>query len=359
MAYRNLRFCTLHIGTEKTGTTTLQAFLQLNRRELLARGLFVPSSLSPYDRLANHERLTTYALNSSKLNDDRRTQLGLKSAQDVDRHRRDVLDALEQELANLRPTAGDLTLLLSNEHCHSRLVEVGEVQLLKEFLQGFVDKFRIIVYLRPQHELATSLYDTALRAGYADIDVIPRFAIDRRNWVSPGYFDYAQLLSRWATVFGIGNIQVRIYSRSELYKGSIINDFARMIGCDLQDFQVPADKNRSLDAVCQTVLNFVNRYARAHPEELKSAARGQLIAALERTSRGAGTRPGRACASQFFHSYDHSNDQVKRLFFPDRERLFDPDFSNFPDEEESVPPEEEALVRMFLRLSGISLPQAP
>src|ERR1700684_2608387 len=75
--------CILHIGTEKTGTTTLQRYLALNRDEFLKQGYFIPASLSPYPDLSNHERLTTYALNPIKTSDDLRIAAGLKSSDEV------------------------------------------------------------------------------------------------------------------------------------------------------------------------------------------------------------------------------------------------------------------------------------
>src|ERR1700722_4118136 len=109
--------CILHIGTEKTGTTTLQRYLALNRDEFLKQGYFIPSSLSPYPDLANHERLTTYALNPIKTSDDLRIAAGLKSSNEVTLHRANIVEGLRNEIAAI--TGNPTTLLLSNEHCHS------------------------------------------------------------------------------------------------------------------------------------------------------------------------------------------------------------------------------------------------
>lgn len=47
----------LHIGAEKTGTTTIQEFLTLNRERLLAQGVHFPMSVG----LKNHTRLAVCA----------------------------------------------------------------------------------------------------------------------------------------------------------------------------------------------------------------------------------------------------------------------------------------------------------
>jgi len=43
----------LHIGTEKTGTTSIQEFLRINRANLNSAGIYVPCSLGP----SNHQWL--------------------------------------------------------------------------------------------------------------------------------------------------------------------------------------------------------------------------------------------------------------------------------------------------------------
>lgn len=51
----------LHIGTEKTGTTSFQSFMHRNRDAVLARGVLYP------DRLGgdNHRLIATYGLSLS------------------------------------------------------------------------------------------------------------------------------------------------------------------------------------------------------------------------------------------------------------------------------------------------------
>lgn len=39
-----MRVCSIHVGPDKLGTTSIQWFLQENRAELLKHGYFVPDS---------------------------------------------------------------------------------------------------------------------------------------------------------------------------------------------------------------------------------------------------------------------------------------------------------------------------
>jgi hypothetical protein len=325
--------CILHIGTEKTGTTSLQNFIGVNRAALLKAGVFVPASLSPYEVAANHERLTTFALADGKITDDLRVAAQVRSAEEVPAHREAITEALREEIAALpadRPIE-ERTLLLSNEHCQSRLVEVAEVARLKTFLAEFVREVKVVVYLRPQHELAISLYDQALKSGYADISVLPDFSGKTQRWVNRGYFDYASLLERWAEVFGRQNLDVRIYGKSEMVNGSVIDDFVAKLGLDAEKLAFDRNTNISMSAERQTAMNAVNRLARARGQPLSPDLRSSLIDQFQQLSRGGGMRPTRQEAEAFYQTFVLSNERVRAEFLPEREFLFQPDFGVYPE----------------------------
>lgn len=343
--------CILHIGTEKTGSTSLQTFLAANRAALLRAGVVVPSCLSPYEWAANHERLTTFALADDKLTDDLRVAAQIRNVEEVGHHRLGIAQSLREEIARLptdRP-AEQRTLLLTNEHCQSRLVDVAEVMRLKTFLSEFVRQIRVVVYLRPQHELAISLYDQALKSGYADISVLPDFSGRTQRWVNRGYFDYGELLDRWGEVFGRTNIDVRIYSRAALTNGSVVDDFVGRLGLDINDFAADRNSNISMSAERQMAMNAINRLARERGQPLSPELRFSLIEQFQETSRGPGLRPARRDAEAFYRSFALSNEHVRASFMPDRDALFTPDFSAYP-EQPTAPNEASALAATTIAL---------
>lgn len=329
MSANKIKHCILHIGTEKTGTTTLQEFLSLNRGRLLSKGFLVPSSL--WRGGSDHTFLATYSLDIHNLEDDLRIWRQIRSAEDVIRHRDYTVEELSKEINSALDKNNIMTILFSNEHCHSRLVNMEELYVLRSLIEMFAEKITIIVYLRPQHELLTSLYDTALRAGHSDIDVLPSFDSSKVAWVQRGYFDYAGLLDRWSSVFGKSNVQARIFMRTELVGGSIIDDFLAFVGLRPDEFIIPSRRNVSMDASCQVFLNFFNRYQRRFPETFSDDMRRGLIYTLEQISNGRGLRPSRADAVRFFSLFKCGNEIVRQTFFKDRDQLFTPDFSEFPE----------------------------
>ena len=55
----------IHIGQQKTATTSIQHFLKNNRRKLIKQGLYVPDSLAGIDN-PSHYILNNYALDAHR-----------------------------------------------------------------------------------------------------------------------------------------------------------------------------------------------------------------------------------------------------------------------------------------------------
>jgi len=311
-----LKRCILHIGTEKTGTTTLQAHLANNRLALEKMGFIYPSSLG---RMA-HVRMVTHAMDDDHI-DDQRKRLNVTTCQQIAAHRCEVEAALKQEV---RTAPSDSVLLLSSEHCHSRLNRKSEVQRLRDLLAPYCSEFQIVVYLRPQHELAVSRYSTALRVGFADFEMIPTV-----NHLPPLY-DYGALLDRWSAVFGNAEITPRIYAADEMKNGDVCSDFLDLIGIaqDHSPFAQPANKSLSADA--QIFLNQMNK-------RLGNAQiRGDIARLIERVSSGPSLLPGRREAEQFYQLFAEGNERVRRKWFPHRTSLFEPHFEEYPLEPQAA-----------------------
>ena len=59
--------------------------------------------------------------------------------------------------------------------------------------------------------------------------------------------------------------------------------------------------------------------------------RGPLASRLASLLPGAGAKPARAEAEAFYDMFRASNDAVRQRHFPDRQQLFDEDFSGYPE----------------------------
>src|SRR5438045_23824 len=114
--------CFLHIGTEKTGTTSIQNFLSKNRSRLEQQGILYPRS--PGNQ--NHTALAVYALRPGKQGGIRRSS-GVSSPKQVPRFRERLSTELDEEVA----TSGSSIMIFSNEHLSSRLLTETEIERVK------------------------------------------------------------------------------------------------------------------------------------------------------------------------------------------------------------------------------------
>lgn len=291
----------LHIGIEKTGTTSIQSFLAMNRDVLKSRSILFP--VSPGDE--NHEFLAGYAANDEK-RDDIRVRNKIESQEDLDGFRERFASRFADEV---RAAACD-TVILSGEHCSSRLVTREEVERLRGLLLGMVDDVRVIVYLRRQDEFLLSAYSTRVRCGETRRLSLPA-ANKRRD-----RYDFAKLLDLWSGVFGKEAITGRIFSRATLVDGSAVSDFIQSAGlpADLP-YQLPPEKNQSLDGEALELLRMINKHIPYVANGKLFPQRGNLADLLESVSSGSAVMMDPELLEGFMQSFATSNREVADEYF--------------------------------------------
>jgi hypothetical protein len=302
--------CSLHIGTEKTGSTSIQRTLAALRTKLQQEGFLFPKGLGAPD---GHRMLATYALDDERLDDGRR-KFKLLTKDALSQHRTEV----QGEFARLAALHAGKHLILSSEHCHSRLTRVQEVSRLGRLIRQHSETVDVVVYIRPQHELAASLYSTALRVGHVNFPLIPEV-----KDVQP-YYDYKSLLDRWSEVFGRESVHPKIYDKKGLLDGDVVADFFDFVGANLPKSDKVVVSNTNLSGEAQAFLEMINSH-------LKDGRRN-IADALEGLGDGLSAVPGREEANRFFALHDDINDMVRRDWFPERTALFDVDWSSYPEQ---------------------------
>jgi hypothetical protein len=280
----------LHIGTEKTGSTSIQHFLAKNRLPLREAGILFPRAPG----LDNQRALTVIAEESTEDN-VLRSMFGVRTPDDLDRFRADLRQKLWEELA----AGGCSRVVMSNEHCSSRLRHPLQVEYLRTFLSEFFDRIRILVYIRRQDDFLVSTYSTMVKTGRTVPIEVPRTKAHTRR------YDHWVLLSLWAKVFGRENIICRRYDRADLVEGDVIHDFGAQIGIPkTPDFERPGVTNESLDADALEFLRVFNRYFN------RTGYRSKLIKTLAAISNGPlVTLPEKELAD-FMACFRESNEMV-------------------------------------------------
>lgn len=306
----------LHIGMEKTGTTTLQATLYDNRGRLEQAG-FVYSGAAGG---TNHMLLANYALGDEDFG-GLRLRAGIADADDLAHFRSRLESGLAAEIAE-HP---DKTFLFSNEHCQSQLAREDDIRRLRDLLARFFDPIEVMLYLRRQDRVAVSRYSTRLKAGY-----VPDGILSAASGPS-GFYDYLSLVERWAAVFPADRLHIGIHGPGEPAGASIVEDFRRRFGLPaLAEDQ--ERKNVELDALYQEFLGLMN--AKLGGEETPPArfGRERLQRIVADIGAGSGKRPSRAQAEQFYAQFREGNEELRRRYLSERESLFDEDFSAYPEQ---------------------------
>lgn len=313
-----MRTAILHIGTEKTGTSTLQAFFKENREALNAHGFHYPE----FPGRINHTGLTAYAAEDG-VRDDLRIDLGVEDAATLAAFR----TRLETEAAAELAGHTGRTVLFSNEHCSSRLTSEAEIARLHALLTPHFDRIHVTVYLRRQDQVAVSLYSTLLKFGGDRPEILPDPSL------RPDYWQYDRMLSRWAAVFGADAVVPRIFDRSALAGGSVVQDFCERWDLGTGYVEV-RNANESLQPHAGEVLRRLNTAFPGYVGNDLNRMRGELGARIGTLFPGRGPRPSRAAAEAFYRHFEASNEAVRAHWFPDRQTLFAEDFSAYPESED-------------------------
>ena len=117
---------------------------------------------------------------------------------------------------------------------------------------------KVICYLRPQIDVATSSYTTGLKNGSdAEFDRFIDVNCSPRNT----YYHYLGLVERWTNVFGKPNLTLRIFDTKVLVQGDIVRDFLKSINLnEFNGFDFPEKRNRALNLLGQEILRINNSY---------------------------------------------------------------------------------------------------
>lgn len=219
----------LHIGLNKTGTSSLQDFFRMNAQALRDEvGLCYPNA--GRDGGPAHHALSHW-LKSPK---------GVAAGPDAP-----MAAAL---LAELR---GAERAVLSSEDFHTH--GQRSIEHIAALLQGH--DVRVVLYLREHVAYLASWYQQNVQATHLSC-AFDTFCYFTRK-------PLAKVADQWAKVFGRDQVQVALYERAALAGGDIVQDFAQRIGLggDVARFaRKPYESNPSVAGNLLFIKRLVNNF---------------------------------------------------------------------------------------------------
>lgn len=217
----------IHIGCEKTGTTSIQRSLTANRTELDTLGIIYPAlGLHKYAQINLAAAVQSWQNNSSK-NTEYYPQKDLNADHEWD------------QLISICLSNTNKDVVISAEHFSSRLFDKG-IEFIHQKLQAIREYFdvKIIVYLRRQDLFLESSYSTFIKAGgFLSFDEFYQQHLNAEN-----RYNFEILLGKWSQTFGINNLLIVDYEK-ENFTGALLASFYQLIGISVDNLRIEKDKS--------------------------------------------------------------------------------------------------------------------
>jgi hypothetical protein len=204
-----MRTCILHVGTHKTGTTSLQVFIHQNEAALLQAGLLYPHAGRPPNVPTGNHQIAWDLLVHERSSD---------------------LAPLTDEL---RASPVDSALMTSEDFC-LLYAKPHTIALLKASIEDAGYRAKVLIYLRPQASYLESIYVERIKHNY--VRTLGSF-VERSLATGMYHVDdspiqlelrYTRLLGPWIEAFGRENIVVQPYVPGQP-NAQIFQEFIRLV----------------------------------------------------------------------------------------------------------------------------------
>jgi hypothetical protein len=306
----------LHIGSHKTGTSSIQGFLKRHTEALHRNEGLLYYSPKPWP-LATVPGTTDFSVRLAGLN---------------------ALGKIDAE-----------KLVISHEN-FSWLTSAEDIRSLQIKLRKFCKRPRVLVYLRRQDMLAisqkqegTKSPDNSVAYGH-EIAALPSKLTESARL----YLDFETKINKWADAFGKDNVVIRLFEKGGLHEDDSISDFLKCLGVDPQaKYARPPRINESISLSKQIFLHQTREFfAEKSPEKmhLVRAVRNLKLPETEKLL------PSRDEALAFYEPFRESNRRLNQKYrISANPCLFSDDFSFYPEVSNARPMDERELNEMYAK----------
>ncbi|MDX2347090.1 MAG: hypothetical protein QNK11_09495 [Legionella sp.] len=300
----------LHIGSHKTGSSSIQLALYHNQT-LLNEHDFSFFSQNPDGADVEIGNTSNWLTGNKAFQDDLYQGVGLR-----------VLNA--NELADQLNSMPCNHIIMSAEN-FSWIFEKDEIKKLYQALSLYFD-VKILVYIRRQDKLAISHYQqvskesTHVDFGYykGGCKALPS---GRKNYDE--YLDFNEKLSKWSDVFGQENMLIRIFERELLVGHDVVTDFLQSIG--LRNLKIKPVKVNESNGFEKTKVGHLVNY---------SGLTGSIESRIREGANNLGkSLPNRKDAEAFYARYLESNIKLNNKFTlsETHQDIFNHDFFDYSE----------------------------
>lgn len=216
------------------------------------------------------------------------------------------------------------------------LANPKQIESLQQRLCQHFDQIRVIAYLRRQDTLALSHRKQVVmgRAAYQFYGAQPQgLPVWRPHMMR--YFDYATKLTHWENAFGAQNVTVRRFQKGDLVGGDTVQDFYAWAGLP----PPPPQDNQNISMARNALMVGLWLRRQGYP-------RAAISHALKGLDPDEGLRPGRAQAQAWLARFADVNARLAARYDPQGpDGYFDADVTGYPDQGNARLPEAAELAR--------------
>lgn len=309
----------VHVGLPKTGTTSIQSWLQQNAPALLERGV-------AYDRI--HYPGLKRRRAHVELGICQAAEANVEMPHTVTRRvyglsnlaaQKEVADTYAKTFAKAVKKHPGATWVFSSEDLGSLTRTPELARALDTWLRRFFDDVHYVCYIRRQEDWLLSRYSQTLRQGMAH--TLDEFLEKRAR------HDFHAMASAWRDGIGADHFDLRLLEPDAMKDGDLIADFCDAIGVDPAGLPAPERKNEALSVPAAEFLRQANqrwpsgkkRFQRPRKliEDLEPFLMGKAGQGRKLTLTADNIAMIRAANAD-------SNERLRRDFFPDRREMFAP-----------------------------------
>lgn len=250
-----------HVGTEKTGTSSIQKYLWSSRSELLEQNWLYLNALGPGPNI----KLTACALDFES-NSAVHKSLGITSDLQLKRHRAQMRKSIAEELDTYAPE----TILVSDEHLNVHLRQPDQLKKINNYFSD-ATVGKVVIYLRKQNRFLESIMSEGIKNqsilftnDWKGVSPARIMQLDGKE--IPYRFDYQSILSNLGLAFPDAELIVRGYPDDG---GSFdsVTDFTNAIELPVSTvIDSSVRENRSIPGRIFPALVELGHYAK-HDEE--------------------------------------------------------------------------------------------
>jgi len=301
----------LHIGGEKTGSTSLQHRLDLSRELLEQNGFYLPKTGTHAGNCWGFAAIGQYHPKYSMHH--QMTQAAQSHEEAVE----ELMDAYKAEFADARADCD--TLLVSSEHLQT-VVDLRGIRRLLEWLATITKQINVVYVIRRQDQIIQSLFSTALRNGALMEPLVQHKTVARmenkrlNHWTAiTQYLAFPHIVP-----ITIKPVRYRPLSDADTFE----EELSDALGIPSNLPRSMEQKNLSLDADAVRFLATLT-----HPEMRKEMQcgdnqLGEIIDTLEKTHNGRKFHMPNHWAREAMLPFGLSNQRTSQAFLDDGYPLF-------------------------------------